>query len=387
MIVETKRAAITLPSLTGRAVVSTRAEVFSRGLGGEALTGDWSTWLLRDLGDYVRSVRDKANGVPARVVITNGDWLVLFSDPADAFLEGGTRTPGQIFVYDSLEALAASAPEVFELLEQSHVVGGLQAASLENLSFCVAAESVHAAMYGLRLLYDKEPGINAPTIPRIKVSPVVFVGSGVGAWVCVQDTRNDYPLPTDGQELPAHLAAVRSAAEELLTQINGQLRTALIPRPIEEHYSDSAAFTALRGVTAQSSDRTRFLLVTGSRTHYLSPVSSVPGCGFHDYAAARNEGVAGDLVTLRTTNPRSFFQSKELHHCAHRGVKLAKESPVAAMNEQRCGPRSRGLGQAFCEIWEFETHLCCRTCAYETVCTRAEVFHLPCSRRIAPAPG
>jgi hypothetical protein len=33
----------------------------------------------------------------------------------------------------------------------------------------------------------------------------------------------------------------------------------------------------------------------------------------------------------------------------------------------------------FCEIWKFEEHLCCRTCAFEEVCTKAEVFSgLPC---------
>ena len=35
----------------------------------------------------------------------------------------------------------------------------------------------------------------------------------------------------------------------------------------------------------------------------------------------------------------------------------------------------------FCEIGRFEWHLCCRTCAFEEVCTKAEVFHLPCQNQ------
>jgi len=40
-------------------------------------------------------------------------------------------------------------------------------------------------------------------------------------------------------------------------------------------------------------------------------------------------------------------------------------------------------GQAFCEIWCFEQHLCCRTCVFEEVCAKSEVFRLPC---IPPKP-
>lgn len=63
-------------------------------------------------------------------------------------------------------------------------------------------------------------------------------------------------------------------------------------------------------------------------------------------------------------------------------VALAKSQTVTAKNRERCGPRSSRDGEAFCEIWSFERRLCCRTCVFEPVCTKAQVFHLPCQRPV-----
>jgi hypothetical protein len=109
---------------------------------------------------------------------------------------------------------------------------------------------------------------------------------------------------------------------------------------------------------------------------------SVPNCPFHDWAACEGAGVASMSapVVIRSISPRSFFFSREVHHCAHRDVNSAKASAITSANRDRCGPRSGEAGQAFCEIWRFEQHLCCRTCVFEEVCTKADVFRLPCRR-------
>src|SRR5450759_1944815 len=86
-------------------------------------------------------------------------------------------------------------------------------------------------------------------------------------------------------------------------------------------------------------------------------------------------------ITVSNVKERSFFPSGETHHCAHGNVLLAKSSEITAENRARCGPRSGEDGEdgeAFCEIWSFEQRLCCRTCAFERVCTNADVFQLPC---------
>lgn len=52
---------------------------------------EWSQWLTT-LRDDVRSLHTKATQPPKRVVMTNGDWSILFLDPDDAFVQDTART-------------------------------------------------------------------------------------------------------------------------------------------------------------------------------------------------------------------------------------------------------------------------------------------------------
>jgi hypothetical protein len=136
-------------------------------------------------------------------------------------------------------------------------------------------------------------------------------------------------------------------------------------------------------VTYRTQDRaSELLVVTGDQTHYLRKEPSVPDCPHHLWAHSNAAGCAANPgpIEKRSVNPRAFFKSGEQHHCAHREVTVAKASQITASNRDRCGRRSGQEGQAFCEIWRFEEHLCCRTCAFEEVCTEAQVFVLPCQR-------
>jgi len=146
------------------------------------------------------------------------------------------------------------------------------------------------------------------------------------------------------------------------------------------HFDDEDSFSALPGVQETNADE--FLVLTGGKTHYLLPEPSVPGCPYHDWHACQRDGVPSNPGPLlnQSVQPRSFFVSGRAHHCAHRDVTNAKANAITTANKSRCGPRSGQEGQAFCEIWRFEQHLCCRTCAFEEVCTRAAVFRLPCQR-------
>jgi hypothetical protein len=130
----------------------------------------------------------------------------------------------------------------------------------------------------------------------------------------------------------------------------------------------------------------QFVLFLGHDRHFLKAEPSVPNCPFHNWTDARARAVEwGSANLARSTRPRSFFMSGEIHHCAHRAVAGTKASPIGPTNRDRCGPRSGNDGQAFCEIFRFEVSLCCRTCAFEQVCSKAAVFHLPC--RAGAEPG
>ena len=88
LIVETKRPSEALPCLRitepGDELMSA-AEVLCDGLRGSRLLGDWNEWL-DTLSDYVRSLHEKSGHYPRRVMLTNGEWLIIFRDVVTTIL-------------------------------------------------------------------------------------------------------------------------------------------------------------------------------------------------------------------------------------------------------------------------------------------------------------
>ena len=384
LIVETKRPGAMLPQTMVPA--STYSEIISLGLKGGKLIGEWNNWLAT-LRDYVNSVYQKTNNFPERVVITNGDWLILFLDPQDAFFKNNKANPNKILVFKDREEIEERYPEVFQFLEYHHVQGKVPSLIPSELPFHVAGQKIDRTLHGLRLFYIKQPKIYDYQGPVVKVAPVIFLRTQYGTWLRVESPSRMYELPHRYENLPAHLDEVKQAAHNLLQEVSEQLSTVLQPYPIVKHYDNEDDFEMYPGVRNIKRDELldEFLLVTGDKTHYLLPQPSIRECPYHDWQVCHREGVPSDSgqISSRSVDPRSFFISGELHHCAHRDVHRAKSSPITAENRARCGVRSGQDGQAFCEIWRFEQYLCCRTCAFEEVCVKAEVFRLPCEHNQA----
>jgi hypothetical protein len=381
LIVETKRPSSVLPQPMTPFDSSSDPEIISRGLAGEPLMGQWSEWLA-SLRDYARSVHAKARQTPRRVVLTNGKWLVLFLEPDDAFVKEPPPKPNRILVFPYRSDIEQSDielryTELFRHLEYGIVSREMSGLTPGELPLHVARDAIDRIMHGLRLRYIEQPGIYQPS-PVIKVAPVIFLRSRYGTWLRVETPPGDYEVPHQPGRILQHLTKVQKAATDLLCQTNNALGTRLQPSPLAKHYENEESFDLVRGIVECSEDE--FLVVTGDKTHYLLPESSVPQCLHHDWGQSNIAGVACNPGPImgRSIEPRAFFISSEVHHCAHRDVAAAKASQITAENRMRCGARSGQDGQAFCEIWRFESHLCCRTCAFEEVCTKAEVFHLPC---------
>lgn len=377
LILETKRPGIGLPKTIEPA--STYSEVVARGLAGETLTGEWNKWL-QDLRDYVKSVFQQTNKMPKRVIITNGDWLILILDPFGAFLQDGTPDPARIVTFLNGNDMENRFDELFSHLEYSQVSGEITPLTPGELPFHVEGKAIDRVMHGLRLRYIDLQGIYRHS-PMIKIAPVIFVHSRYGCWLKVETPPQEHELPHESDRLSDHLNDIDRAAKGLLTEVNQRLGTSLQPFPLSRHYEDEEGFEVIRGVVECRPNE--YLIATGDKTHYLLPSPSVPDCPYHDWVACNQCGFASSPgpISAHSIVPRSFFFSAQLHHCAHRDVKSAKETQITNANRIRCGPRSGQDSRAFCEIWSFEQHLCCRTCAFEDVCTKTAIFQLPCKHR------
>ena len=384
LVVETKRPNSPLPRLTDAASAS-RADVSSQdirlllrktlldGLSGAQLDGEWNKWL-ETLRDYVRSVHSATGSTPSRAVITSGEWMFVFLDPESTFVDG--QRDGDILVFETASSIEEDYVDLFNHLEHQIVLGASDRVEIGELPFHIDRSRVARVFHGLLLRYD-ECKTAYSVGPVIHVAPILWIKSSNGVWIRVEDQTMDYELPHKSEDLGGHLAEVRDAAVEFLAQVNEGLGATFEVTSIGAHYEDDEGFNDCPGVKHIGDDL--FCLVTGAHTHYVRPEPTVPDCPFHHSSACREQGLANETeIFRRSIDPRAFFTNGEVHHCAHRHVLAAKASRITGDNAVACGPRSGKKGQAFCEIGRFEWNLCCRTCAFEEVCTKAEVFHLPC---------
>jgi hypothetical protein len=384
LVVESKRRGSSLPNVVSPITTQsvTFPETIARGLKGEKLSELWPQWL-DSLRDYVRSVTSKGNKPPRRVLLTDGCWLVAFIAPEEAFLADGSPDTKKILVVEKLgEVNEIRAGELFEQLEYYKVAQTLPPLAPGEVGFYVRPNDVVSMMHGLRIRYVSSSG--APQVPpTIWVKPVVHLRSTTDSWLRVEGSDPQYldDVRRDFKDLKRHLEKVEAAASKLAAAVNAALGLQLKPVPLTSHYAREDSFQGLPGVRALGGDE--FLICTGDKTHYLMPEPTVPKCPYHDWMRANKRGMATNPgpITVPSSDPRALFFTGQMHHCAHRDVEAAKSAAVTPQNEDRCGPRSAaGWRGAFCEIRGFESHLCCRTCVFEEVCTAAPVFTLPCKR-------
>ena len=381
LIVETKRPSAELPDapwLRKGRLKGSLAELLADGLRGGPLPEKWQGWI-DDLKDYVSSVRDQTSAVPERVIMTNGSWLVIFSDPADAFLGQETVNASRILVYRDENEIAERAGEVFLSLEYNQVRGRVGWIRPSQLGYRIQPESVDLAMWGLRVHYEVVTNICRPR-PHISIVPAVFLRCSTGTWVEVAWRDDDYLLQDDPARLAQHLRDVADAAARLMSAVERELGGNLEVRSVRDHYA-SQDFGEFVNVRRLHDDH--YLIVTGRKPHYLRSKPTVAKCPYHDADRCVAEEILCESDAIReatTEPPRSFFSSNSAHHCAHGIVLVRKRELVTEADRGRCGPRSGRDGEPFCEIYPLEAYLCCRTCVFEEVCTTSDLFCLPCER-------
>lgn len=382
IVIEAKRPNLPLPSNEDL------PEIITDGIKGDSLGKEWDA-ILSTLGDYVHSTDERYSYVPHRAVITNGDWLILFLNPARTFVYGNPD-PGDIAVYINRNEIYERAAEIWSYLEYSEVAGNMEARSCStgDLPFCVDVDKIKRITLGLKLIYSKAPTQYKPR-PQINVLPIVLIVSQENVWIYVQRIHHQgFDLPHKYEQLGDHLREISTQSAELLAEVAQSLHRRIELSPIETHYEqDDLLFNQFKGVNMAGypdGGVQNFVLVTGTAAHFLRETPSVVDCRYHVWNNSRDDGVAaldGPVVMPSVHGPKSFFIDGRVHHCTHAVVYTAKTSLLNQENRQQCGCRSNPDNAAFCEIIDFEEFLCCRTCVFENICTKAKLFHLPCIRQ------
>lgn len=392
-VVEAKRPKVQLPGVPSPLSLPERhpvGDIFAAALtsirvGTDVPEGVSAYWkkALEQIRGYCRTVFERRDEWPSRAVLTNGDWLIVFAEPRNAFTAAEeVISAHNILVFESRMAISERYARLWELLEYSWLAKEDRRLQVAQVPFVIDPGCIESCSYGLRISYASKR-TNYRKAPLLSVSPLLFVRSNGGSFLQVATDWDD-ELPADGREpIADHLERVQTECNRLKadfeqTVLDGRVLPLV---PVEVHAQDTAAFRVRPFVQHfVNPDSETFLVLTGSSTHVLKPENEYAGCSFHTHASALATGVAHRAEPLLRSllTPKSYFVDGSSYHCTHKAVFVVKQEQVTRDNRARCGPRSCMDGGAFCEIAGFEQFLCCRICALHTACAKAKVYSLPC---------
>ena len=171
----------------------------------------------------------------------------------------------------------------------------------------------------------------------------------------IDQSLQGQPMPHDYHKMSEHITAVEAQADELLRRVNSELGATLHPSGVEAFPGfPHLALTVTKSViTPGNQPRTNlikmvagpgeFLLVTGtpniSCLEHRRLILAIAMIGSSARRKPRRKGMG--LSIARSVEPKAFFTSSEVHHCAHRLV-----------HDRR---------NVRCQIDAFEEFLCCRS--------------------------
>ena len=350
------------------------------------LTNEWRGYL-DDLRDYIRSVADVTT-VPRRAIITNGEWLVLFYDPEQAFANEDARVDSTaILIFANRDQILNYYSEIYEKCSYTCLVNDSGIIRPRNLRSVISATDISYAMFGQRVLYCQDRTLYAH-VPRIELTPVVHLCTKAGGVVSVESTQ---PCPfqlglSNDSQIDEQYDLIFQSAEKLKHEIEQEMNimVAIPLQDISNHYANTNAFHNLPGVKMKASTSCtwqEFVLATGTSPHFLTDSTSHRECSYHDSSSANNEGVLHEIgiLTRPVIEPRAFFPSGSCFHCSHEQTYETKTINLTPNSRPQSGQRSGKDNEPFCELFQLDQVLCCRSCAFLGCCSQSDLFRLPCS--------
>lgn len=350
-----KRVAFVPTTLLGEAINHWRS-------GGDAksspVAGQWHAYIDQ-VGGYVKGLKERGHTLP-RAVITSGQWIVVFVDPVQAFVEGPVEDvkirifeiqnfkaqASELFSLLSKKALAAETPfsvrptEVFHYLTKDLVVGCFHAVH-------VSYEASGSPVFGRK--------------PRVLVYPALVLRGPDGMLLTVLEESEESLLQytkdetTDEPSLGSHVDKLALGASELLARTGAQLDLDLRPASIVDFPGfprEPMHKPAVKRPLARSNpkERDNWIIVTGQATHFVRDAPDME-CNFHKWSVcnvARQAAGSSAISAPVLSTPRVLFIDETPHHCAHRDVMDRRE------------PR--------CQIHMIDARLCCRGCTFGSDC-------------------
>jgi hypothetical protein len=344
--------------------------------GASPVTAEWTGWLSK-LGDYVRNLHAQSKHLVSKVAIASGQWLVIFSDTRNAFIDPGVVDPNFILVFEAQQFVAGS-DDIFRQLAYERLVDDIPSPIRPTqLSAFIAVSDVRRLFHAIVVTWEASgSGAVFDRFPQVIVNPAAVVERADGTLLHVTDHQVGHEfVPTDPDNLEEHLAGVRTKADRLLGSIAKELGITLPPSNIDVFpgFPETPTRGSSSGLVPEPistrvnllwrfpNNPREFLLVTGTMPHFILDKPSFRTCIGHDWVACSGAGQAQGNSPILTSSidPKAYFQSGLGQHCAHR-----------AIHDRRAD---------WCYVSGFETFLCCKACVFQDTCwPEPHIPALPC---------
>ncbi len=347
------------------------------------ILSSWKGWLT-DLIGYVKSLSESEQKGLARVVITAGQWLIVFKRPHLSFVADAVLDPDDVVCFGSFEEMETRSNEIFDLLNRARLIDTLPLTMDIGEAHAVIQPGDIQAMFRGVVVSTQRVGPKRASYPHRTVIPAVvfLVGNREYAVTRYGGEHVVEPITIDGLgDFLQRLATEGDAFEAAVLRDFG--REDLRPSPVtrfpqtartlvESAHPPLIASTAARAAAnnpkrpklvieiEESGGAADYLAITGDGWFYKAPAPFAGDCQFHSYPAARRAGFASETASMGE-RPDSYTASGDLHHCEHQTL----------LSQRRPGGR--------CQLKALETHLCCRACVFHNVCWKPEELpRLPC---------
>ncbi len=347
------------------------------------IIAEWAEYL-KDLHGYVSALNEFGRRMLRRVVITAGNWIIVFKEPIACFIMAGQPNPEQVHCFPSGDEVLLRHAELYKMLHRRRLVDTLPLAldAPEAFQF-LPPDKIGDCYRAVMVATSASTGAERKKYPTRSVYPAMLVNSS-NRWFAILDLEGFVEEPKGSERIENFLSKLERTGIALEGRLRARMALPLAPLPLEQFPGFPEELTRQRttipeapplpGSTsaraAARSSRTfvvhsgepgapaEFVVVTGTSWFYKSDRANTPSvCDFHYWKEARNAGVTcGDLQAACLVT--SFTEDGQDRHCAH--------GDLRSIRTQRC------------HVLPLESHMCCQSCAFVSVCWESDRVRLPC---------
>lgn len=324
------------------------------------IIAEWDDYL-RQVGGYVKTLKEQYHHDLPRAVIISGEWMVVFRAPVETFLR--TARPDDIEIFTRTQ-FKERAGDIFKLLHRSALTEDapvpLRPAQLRQF---LELGDISGVFQGVHVHFERTGSTLFVRRPRILIYPALFVARMDNAIFIVID--NDTPVELDYREdddglktLVPHLDEIHTRGGALIERCGIELGGVLTSAHLSAFpgFRSDGPANALVGVLREADE---WLVATGSATHFLLAEPRVQGCRFHTWAECGADAAMESAISVRMVDPPAFFVDTQRHHCAHQIVQDRRKR--------------------HCLIQAIDSRTCCQACIFLEQCwTEGDIAALPC---------